>query len=141
MHHTTNPSYGTNNSNACATPTNPAKVDFLPQSEDSVISRIVKAKLYNLDGSVNEIKMTLPLMTACGDPDELACSFLSEWIKALTKTFISISKFQFFMGSVYGSGKEVYTCYYPPFEIPLNSVYIVGKFRGTWINPANIINN
>ncbi len=107
---------------------------YLKQIRKKYVSRIAKAVLYHLDGTESEIKLILPIFTMSGDPEELGNTFMSEWIKALTRSFISLSHFQVHLGSIDFAGNETYTTYYQPFYIPVDKVYVMpDTIKGKWL--------
>lgn len=99
-------------------------------------NRITKVTLFNLDGSISEIKLTLPVFGWSGEPQEISQAYLSSYVEHLTVCFLKIHSYQISIGSVDHKGNEVYGIQYERVEIPLNKVYMPDS--GTWQDPAQV---
>lgn len=97
---------------------------------------IVKVDLYYLDGTTNQIKMTLPHNTK-GGLEELN-KYLTAYVCELSKYFIKISHYQITMGAQTKDGQEHWIYLYHKKEIPLNACYVVNWPLGAWVDPVEV---
>lgn len=95
----------------------------------------VKAKLYFLDGTIDEIVNIIPTFTDWSDPLEEAAMLMKEYVCALTRRAIRISKFEITFGYINSDGTYSSGVAYLPYEIPLNKVFIMGA-SGKWVEPS-----
>jgi hypothetical protein len=103
-------------------------------NETKWVARVTKATLYHLNGTVSEIKLTVPIYTNNGEASELSYHPMVDYVCSLTTWFIKISGFVVSLGSIDIDGNEKYGINYEPIEIPLGKVYHYGK----WVDPKII---
>lgn len=94
-------------------------------------SRIVKANLFRLDGTIDEIRLTYPIMPMDGDAQQLAAGYIESIILTWTAHHVQIRGYQVHLGTVSVDGTEHFGISYPPEEIPLGKVF----YQGQWVDP------
>src|ERR1043165_9275492 len=115
--------------------------DLCQENRNKWKYRITKVVLQNLDGTQHEVKLTFPYLTSNGEMQELTHNYLSGLIDHWSKFWIKIKSYQIFFGSIDNKDNEVWNLDYPPFEIPLNKVFVPNKnyASGTWEKPETIL--
>jgi hypothetical protein len=103
-------------------------------NETKWLSRVTKATLYHLNGTVSEIKLIVPIYTNNGEASELSYHPMVDYVCSLTTWFIKISGFVVSLGSIDVDGNEDYAITYEPIKIPLGKVYHYGE----WVDPELI---
>lgn len=93
--------------------------------------RITKVVLFNLDGTTSEVKLTFPIFSHWGEPSEISQHYLSNLVCDWSRFWIKIRAYQIHLGSIDKDGNEGYSISYAVNEIPLNKIYVDGK----WISP------
>lgn len=112
-------------------------LEFSP--ELAVKERVTKVTLFHLDGSMSEMKLTLPVFSCWSESQELGQRYIGEYVEHLTVCFLKIHSYQISLGQVDLQGNETYSIHYEKVEIPLNKVFVPAKRSGTWQNPASVL--